>query len=296
MLFSIILPTYNRAYRLGKAIDSVIAQTYTNWELIVVDDGSTDNTKDLVIGYNHPQIVYHYQQNQERSAARNNGINLAKGQYICFLDSDDYLLPNHLDSFYQVLALQGFPIKMLFGYNVVDVEGKTNTEGVTYSPQTFATVEEYLIQHPVRVAAVAVAKEILVDYKFDKTIRIGEDTELWTRIAEKYPIEAINAYTQAYVMHQGQTVNDDNIPMFEGHIATTKLIVNRTPKNRISNQVGKLAITYGYFRLAQVWLKKKNKTSALSAVWKSFFYNINYRFKERLLIILACLGLKKYYS
>ena len=78
--FSIIIPTYNRAHLISMAIDSVIAQTFENWELIIVDDGSTDNTKELVDNYCSidKRIRYIYQENAERSAARNNGIiNLA---------------------------------------------------------------------------------------------------------------------------------------------------------------------------------------------------------------------------
>ena len=88
MKFSIIIPTYNRAAFLPKAIESVLAQTYTDWELIVVDDGSTDNTREVVAQYNDERIIYIYQENAERSAARNNGISQAKGDFICFMDSD----------------------------------------------------------------------------------------------------------------------------------------------------------------------------------------------------------------
>ena len=80
--FSIIIPTYNRAHLISKAIESVIAQTFENWELIIVDDGSTDETKDLILSYQNKvaRIRYIYQQNAERSAARNNGIDKSKGK------------------------------------------------------------------------------------------------------------------------------------------------------------------------------------------------------------------------
>ena len=89
--FSIILPTYNRADFLPKTIESVISQSFTSWELIIIDDGSTDNTKILVEKYqkSQNQIRYIYQKNSERSAARNNGIKNSNGQWICFIDSDD---------------------------------------------------------------------------------------------------------------------------------------------------------------------------------------------------------------
>jgi glycosyltransferase involved in cell wall biosynthesis len=95
--FSIILPTYNRAHTLARCIDSIIRQTYSDWELIIVDDGSTDDTEALVRSYHDVRIKYVYQENQERSAARNHGIRLAQGEWLCFQDSDDEYLPEHLE-------------------------------------------------------------------------------------------------------------------------------------------------------------------------------------------------------
>ena len=96
IFFSIILPTYNRSKTIDKTIESVINQTYKHWELIIIDDGSTDNTKEIITNYktNDKRIKYLYQQNKERSAARNNGIVNANGDYICFIDSDDYFMKN----------------------------------------------------------------------------------------------------------------------------------------------------------------------------------------------------------
>ncbi len=92
-LVSIITPTYNRAYILGKAIESVRAQAYTNWELVIVDGGSTDNTKQLVESYNDSRLKYFYQKNQKQIAARNHGLEVAVGEWIVYLDSDNTLRP-----------------------------------------------------------------------------------------------------------------------------------------------------------------------------------------------------------
>ena len=112
--FSIILPTYNRAHILPKAIDSLLRQQYENWELVIVDDGSSDNTKELVAAYIDERIRYIYQDNAERSAARNNGIVHSKGRYICFLDSDDYYENNHLQIIKEKIELENNPIAMIF--------------------------------------------------------------------------------------------------------------------------------------------------------------------------------------
>ena len=97
MLFSIIIPTYNREKLIGLAINSVINQTFIDWELIIIDDGSADKTKEVVKPYlKDKRVKYFFQKNAERSSARNNGILKSQGKYICFLDSDDKFLTNHL--------------------------------------------------------------------------------------------------------------------------------------------------------------------------------------------------------
>ena len=87
--FSVVIPTYNRANMISGAIQSVLEQTFKNFELIIIDDGSTDQTAHVIAGFSDERIKYNYQQNTERSQARNNGIKIASGRYICFLDSDD---------------------------------------------------------------------------------------------------------------------------------------------------------------------------------------------------------------
>jgi glycosyltransferase involved in cell wall biosynthesis len=95
-MVSIIIPTYNRAGFIARAIDSALAQTYTDYEIIVVDDGSTDNTKEVLKPYEN-KIQYIYEENSGSSAARNTGIRAAKGKWLAFLDSDDEWLPKKLD-------------------------------------------------------------------------------------------------------------------------------------------------------------------------------------------------------
>jgi glycosyltransferase involved in cell wall biosynthesis len=95
--FSIIIPTYNRAHLIGNTIQSVLSQSYPHFEIIVVDDGSTDNTEDVIASFDSPKIRYIKIKNSERGYARNYGAKQAKGEWLYFLDSDDKLYPNHLE-------------------------------------------------------------------------------------------------------------------------------------------------------------------------------------------------------
>jgi len=125
-LISVVLPTYNRADLLGQAIGSVIAQTYTDWELIIWDDGSTDNTYRVVQSFNDQRIKYFRAQNHGMSFALNQGISRANGSYIGFIDDDDYWMDFKLET--QMAIFLSHPdIEMIFG-NFININSETNGE------------------------------------------------------------------------------------------------------------------------------------------------------------------------
>ncbi len=117
--FSVIIPTYNRANFIEKTIESVLNQTYQNFEIIVVDDGSTDNTLGVLEQYkNNNKIHVHHQKNAERGAARNKGISLAKGEYVIFLDSDDLFLEHYLELLFKKIKQNNNPNFIATNYNI----------------------------------------------------------------------------------------------------------------------------------------------------------------------------------
>ncbi len=100
-LVTVVIPTYNRATVIKNSINSVLTQTYQNFEIIVADDGSNDNTEEVVKSFNNPKIKYFYQNNLGVSAARNKGLKEAKGEFIVFLDCADEFLPEFIEKFLQ---------------------------------------------------------------------------------------------------------------------------------------------------------------------------------------------------
>ena len=96
-VFTVIIPTYNREHFLKRTVDSILSQTFKDFELIIVDDGSTDHTKDLIDTYEDDRIVYFYKENGGQNSAVNVGLQKARGEYIAFCDSDDTWMPEKLE-------------------------------------------------------------------------------------------------------------------------------------------------------------------------------------------------------
>jgi glycosyltransferase involved in cell wall biosynthesis len=133
-LFSVVIACYNYGRFLARAIDSALAQTYTNFEIVVVDDGSTDETAEVAARY-VGRIVYHRQQNAGHCATNNKGAALARGEYIYFLDADDELLPNALQSFADAIArCPNIPV-FFGGYISVSEDGAEKTQNGSDIPK-----------------------------------------------------------------------------------------------------------------------------------------------------------------
>jgi glycosyltransferase involved in cell wall biosynthesis len=177
---SVIIPTYNRADFLPRAIESVLEQTYADFELVIVDDGSTDETADVVARYADPRIRYHWQENQERSAARNEGIALSQGAYVTFLDSDDWYLPCKLACQAAVLDADPEVGMVASGWSKVDSSGRTIKEYRPWLQCPAPVALDWLLCGLTVVGANMVRREHLDRVGgFDSELLRTEDTYLW---------------------------------------------------------------------------------------------------------------------
>jgi len=196
--FSVITPTYNRAELIGKTIDSVLKQEFEDFELIVIDDGSTDNTKSIVEAYSDPRIIYYYQQNGERGKARNTGVRKAKGDYVFFLDSDDLIYPNHLKNAFAQLTELELPAFFHSRYELVFGTDKkqVKTLNKTTLKQTIRKQNQFACQFFLK-------RVVALDFPFseNRNLKIGEDWEVILKIAERFPLHFSNTVTAAIVQH-----------------------------------------------------------------------------------------------
>ena len=160
--FSVIIPSYNRAAVLPRAITSVINQRFTDWELLIVDDGSTDATQQQVTVFYDSRIQYVYQENKGVCAARNNGANYASGEYLAFLDSDDYVEENWLNDFYEEIKKTNPSIVRC--KSIINNQPQEENNGI--------------------LAGNFVIKKDLFEVigKYDENLKFGENTEMLFRI------------------------------------------------------------------------------------------------------------------
>ncbi|MGB4839347.1 MAG: glycosyltransferase family A protein [Saprospiraceae bacterium] len=198
--FSIIIPTYNRGYIIRRPIDSIIAQTFKDWELIIVDDGSKDDTKSIIESYHDERIKYVWQVNKERSAARNHGISLAKGEWICFQDSDDEYLPEHL----QVLS-DG--ISHNTGYFVFRTGLITSEKGRFVSKSSLEMKNKYDAFPVQNFTTATFHRNIFRELNFNKRLNNGEDSHFFLLVFERFKIFLLPEYTCVYFRETTNKLN-----------------------------------------------------------------------------------------
>lgn len=207
--FSIVIPCYNRALTVRSTIESVQQQTFSDWECIVVDDGSSDNTKEVIeqISADDSRVKYLYQDNGERSRARNNGFSKSKGKYVCFLDSDDFFVKEHLAILNREILAREEPVALFFT-NHIEAHGDKMIK--QEFPSYDGTKAVYLLVNSLIPARVCTHRSILKEEKFDPDIVIVEDAILWARISTRFPVFHIEDDTVIYSVHEGNSINGSN--------------------------------------------------------------------------------------
>ena len=203
MKISAVIPAYNNAAFIAEAITSILIQSMPVYEIIVVDDGSSDNTFAVVSGF-MANIRYHKQDNRGPAAARNQGIKMARGDWIAFLDADDQWTPDKIKK--QLIALAGYPELHLIAGDMAEIDQANNivTPSVLAKHGLLASyiknqgrpiakaLTKLLAKNFIPTGTVLVLRETLLAVGlFNETIHYGEDLELWAKIAADYPISCL---------------------------------------------------------------------------------------------------------
>ena len=214
-IISVIIPTYNRAYLIGKAIKSVLNQTYQDFEIIVIDDGSTDNTKETVKSFNNFKIRYIcHTNNQGVSVARNTGIRASRGKYIALLDSDDEWLPEKLDKQIKVFKSE-FPEVGVVYSNVLYIDESGKNMNKLRNPKK---VEGYIYEDLLGGNYVGTPSTLLIKKEcfnqvglFDDLLNAENDWDMWIRIAKYYRFALIKIPLVKYRFHSNRISNNPEL-------------------------------------------------------------------------------------
>lgn len=184
-LVSIVIPTYNRAYILSRAIESVLNQTYRNIELIIIDDGSTDNTEEIVKNFSDPRIKYiRHSENRGIPFSRNTGIKNSKGDFIAFLESDDEYLPKKIEKIMRIFRDSLAHIGMVASnYYIMDEKGKEKRIRKTDNKKRiFPHVSSWVIRS-------RVFEKVGL---FDERILLSDEVDFFSRFRKRFSFHFID--------------------------------------------------------------------------------------------------------
>jgi glycosyltransferase involved in cell wall biosynthesis len=229
MRFSVVIPSYNKANSIGRAIESVLNQTFQDFEIIVVENNSTDNSLEVIKSFDSDKIVLIHERQQGVSFARNTGWRTASGNYICFLDADDTYEPRNL---YELdILIKKFPKAGIYAnrYKIVDIRGQAKEVSIQqdwllgncYIHNNF--FEAFVIgQMPVNTNTVCIARNVLSkSLGFDPRLTTGEDIDLWARLfADRQVI--IGDYVGSVYWH-----NTANRSIKKLHLDSYRLLISK---------------------------------------------------------------------
>ncbi|MGA2099310.1 MAG: glycosyltransferase family A protein [Candidatus Acidiferrum sp.] len=213
---SAIIPAYNAARFLPTSIESVIRQTYDQWEIVVVDDGSTDDTREVVSSYAHQlgdKLRYVYQPNAGVPAARNTGIRNARGELIALLDADDIWLPSRLER--SVVAMDSDPeVGLVHGkFERVSSDGEPIKNLLPTFPTQYLSgkISDQIYTRKIHLGCLTVTFRRSCIEKagwFDETMLVTEDRDLWFRIALHYKVAFVDEVIAKYRVSSGSLMSD----------------------------------------------------------------------------------------
>lgn len=241
-LFSIIIACYNGERYLNEAIQSVLDQSYTHFEIIVIDDGSTDGT--ATIAQSFPKITYIYQQNKGVCKARNIGLKNARGKYIIFLDQDDFLPPNRLENDLVEFSRKSSCAYIFGWFTTIDSKGNSINSNPTphFTNVDYTTLLEGHLLVPPGTITFSLDKLNSVS-GFNENIRTSEDLDLYFRLASRYPIFCHNQISLYYRRHAnnwssqyGETLSLKEIL---ARLEEQKIVIDGNQKLLISYEKGK---------------------------------------------------------
>ncbi|APS39310.1 glycosyltransferase [Salegentibacter sp. T436] len=263
---SIITPTYNRGHLISKAIESVLNQTFENWEYIVVDDASNDNTKEIVESFKDDRIKFiACKENGGNAVARNVGVNASQGDYIAFLDSDDEYLPVYLEKALDKLAENDEADFLWSGTRTVAIDGSYSDS--IWIPKTKTLPDQFLYELHVGIGrGFLIKRKCFSDLRFDERLRTAVDTDFLIRLRKKFEYTVLEEIL-LYINTQPGSVRSD----FSEKKKSYDIIIKKNKETILKNEL----LRYKwYYKLLWLSLYDKDFDLAKTAYTKIRFDGI----------------------
>lgn len=214
---AVIIPIYNNSFSIASTLSSALQQSFTDFEIVIINDGSTDQSLGIIEQFKDDRISVYTQENKGVSAARNWGIEKATAPYIAFLDADDFWFPNHLEELHRLI--QDFPNCGMYcnRYKIKTTEKHfqvTSFRGI--NAHFRGVVENYFFSSkPFRISftsALLIPKKILIEFNgFNENCSNGEDVELWSQIGLQFPVVISNKVTTLYTFSNPNSLSKQQI-------------------------------------------------------------------------------------
>ncbi|HIK58844.1 MAG: glycosyltransferase family 2 protein [Verrucomicrobiales bacterium] len=289
---SIIIPTYNSARYVTEAIESVLNQTYKNFEIIVIDDGSTDNTKEVLHPYlSAGQIQYIYQKNKGPGAARNTGIKVTKGAYIAFLDSDDSWTKDSLEKRFELirssdnidLVFSDYFYQQADGQEILSLKSKgfltqfsrfsdQEKKGIIFKDYSL----EDIIELPFHMwtGTVLVKKTTITGVgSFRNDINVGEDTDMWLRLVKKSRIGFVDKPCAYYRRFRGRLTSGNPLDYAQARLVFFSQLLKDNKSNKCVCNVIRKKIAIVYYDLASYFHENQSGFQAKKNLLKCIYNN-----------------------
>jgi glycosyltransferase involved in cell wall biosynthesis len=286
-IFSIIIPTYNRENSIANCLLSVLNQTLKNFEILIIDNKSTDNTILEITKISDERIkLFVNDRNYERCYSRNKGIERAIGHYITFLDSDDLFLPNHLQNWCDFLIKN----KQENTFFISNKEICIKNEKRIIPPFIDYSDKKNLLKYPVIPGQTCIPTKIAKKFKFETAYLIFEDTALWLQLAMNYEISTARFNSYSYSVNEENSVNVKKNNFGERRVTSLQNFIHRNPEivDFFGVRQFKIELSKSFFTIAKFHMANQNRKKAIFFLLKSITSSPTlFQFKHKSLLILS---------
>jgi glycosyltransferase involved in cell wall biosynthesis len=291
---SVVIPAYNAMVYLPDTVESVLKQTFTDFEVLIIDDGSSDHIVSWASQLTDPRVKLISQENQGVSVARNTGIAHAQGEYVAFLDADDLWEPTKLEK--QVQCLEDKPeVGLVYTWTVL-VDERGNSTGRVFASHAEGDVWKQLLETDViSSGSSAMFRHCCFEAVgvFDRSLAYAEDLELWLRIATRYPFAVVKEPLTLY-RQNSKSVSKNRQKMLDG----LRIVIEKTFQSVPLELLYLRNRAYGSIFLGMAWLAidGRDYKKAIHFRQQALLHNPQIRYSEKCIRLSSAIAMMRWFG